>query len=343
MAINEKKLDEAMALLAEVLLLPNISKQDIQQVAGIAEYEIEEKSKKADELVPELAHVAGWKKETYGNGIMSIPEVIDTLKVETVEKYINWRYKPSNLIVSGAGLDHAKLKDATEKYFGQWKGSDVDFSVPKVEYCGGFLEVPDDSNELFHCGIAWKGVSLSQDEAFPLAVLQLLLGGGSAFSAGGPGKGMYSRLYTNILNRYHWVESAKVFNFPHKDDGIFGICGSSIPSQSSNLIKVLLNEMVNSDKQIKPDEFQRAINQAKSTLLMGLESRIIQVEDMARQIQCLGKKMALSEVIGRLDSVKPQDLTSVKEKIFSSNPTIVTYGNLSYKPAIDSMIRKLSK
>lgn len=37
----------------------------------------------------------------------------------------------------------------------------------------------------------------------PITLLQTLMGGGSMFSAGGPGKGMYSRLYnvTPILNR----------------------------------------------------------------------------------------------------------------------------------------------
>lgn len=29
----------------------------------------------------------------------------------------------------------------------------------------------------------------------PITLLQTLMGGGSMFSAGGPGKGMYSRLY----------------------------------------------------------------------------------------------------------------------------------------------------
>ena len=38
-------------------------------------------------------------------------------------------------------------------------------------------------------------------------MLQNLLGGGNSFSAGGPGKGMYSRLYREVLNRFHDVET----------------------------------------------------------------------------------------------------------------------------------------
>ena len=40
-----------------------------------------------------------------------------------------------------------------------------------------------------------------------MTVLQYLLGGGGAFSAGGPGKGMHSRLYTRVLNKYPWVHN----------------------------------------------------------------------------------------------------------------------------------------
>lgn len=34
------------------------------------------------------------------------------------------------------------------------------------------------------------------------------MGGGTSFSAGGPGKGMYTRLYQNILNRFPYVQAS---------------------------------------------------------------------------------------------------------------------------------------
>jgi processing peptidase subunit alpha len=44
--------------------------------------------------------------------------------------------------------------------------------------------------------------SHKEEHAFVAAcVLSQLLGGGGSFSAGGPGKGLYSRFYTNVLNR----------------------------------------------------------------------------------------------------------------------------------------------
>ena len=40
-----------------------------------------------------------------------------------------------------------------------------------------------------------------EDSLVKFCVMNSMLGGGGSFSAGGPGKGMYTRLYTNVLNR----------------------------------------------------------------------------------------------------------------------------------------------
>ena len=66
---------------------------------------------------------------------------------------------------------------------------------------------------------------------FTFAVLNTLLGGGGSFSAGGPGKGMYSRLYTNVLNRRHWMFSSAAFNHSYADAGLFCIHSSAHPRE----------------------------------------------------------------------------------------------------------------
>lgn len=61
----------------------------------------------------------------------------------------------------------------------------------------------------------------------------MLMGGGGSFSAGGPGKGMYSQLYLNVLNQYHWVYHAQALNHPYSDTGLFCMFGSSHPTHVS--------------------------------------------------------------------------------------------------------------
>ena len=70
------------------------------------------------------------------------------------------------------------------------------------------------------------------------------MGGGGSFSAGGPGKGMYTRLYTNVLNRYHWLYSATAYNHTYIDTGLFCIHASATPSHVREMTEVIVHEMV---------------------------------------------------------------------------------------------------
>ena len=65
------------------------------------------------------------------------------------------------------------------------------------QFNAGPLPVP----KLGHMALGLKSVSYSDPYFIPACVLNIMMGGGGSFSAGGPGKGMYSRLYTNVLNK----------------------------------------------------------------------------------------------------------------------------------------------
>lgn len=60
---------------------------------------------------------------------------------------------------------------------------------------------PSGLPELSHVVIGLEGCSHQDPDFIAMCVLNMMMGGGGSFSAGGPGKGMYTRLYTNVLNR----------------------------------------------------------------------------------------------------------------------------------------------
>ncbi len=112
----------------------------------------------------------------------------------------------------------------------------------------------------------------------------MLLGGGGSFSAGGPGKGMYTRLYTNVLNRHHWMYSATAFNHAYADAGLFCIAASGPPTKLGETVRIIVAEMTRLTQEIGDEEFNRAKKQLTSMLLMNLEARPVIFEDVARQV-----------------------------------------------------------
>ncbi|EEH21191.2 hypothetical protein PABG_03422 [Paracoccidioides brasiliensis Pb03] len=198
-------------------------------------------------------------------------------------------------------------------------------------YTGGFLSlapIPPPANPahpaLSHIHVAFEALPISSPDIYALATLQTLLGGGGSFSAGGPGKGMYSRLYTNVLNQHGWIESCMAFNLSYTDSGLFGISASCIPSRISAMVEVICKELhaLTTESRfsaLQPAEVNRAKNQLRSSLLMNLESRMVELEDLGRQVQVHGRKVGVHEMCARIDALTVEDLRRVAKQVFGGH------------------------
>ncbi|KAK5997584.1 Alpha-MPP [Cladobotryum mycophilum] len=171
-----------------------------------------------------------------------------------------------------------------------------------------------------HIHLAFEGLPVASDDIYALATLQTLLGGGGSFSAGGPGKGMYSRLYTNVLNQHGWVESCVSFNHSYTDSGLFGISASCLPGYTSSMLDVMCQELraLTLEKGLlglQEGEVLRAKNQLRSSLLMNLESRMVELEDLGRSVQVHGRKVPVREMCRRIENLTVEDLRRVARTV----------------------------
>ena len=202
----------------------------------------------------------------------------------------------------------------------------LDLTTPS-HYTGGFLSlptIPPPLNpalpRLSYIHVAFEALPISSPDIYALATLQTLLGGGGSFSAGGPGKGMYSRLYTNVLNQHGWVESCVSFNHSYTDSGLFGISASCSPRFVSSMLDVICRELQSLGtgtglSALQPGEVRRAKNQLKSSLLMNLESRMVELEDLGRQVQVHGRKIGVKEMCANIDALTVDDLRRVARTV----------------------------
>ncbi|RMZ90352.1 hypothetical protein DV736_g2409, partial [Chaetothyriales sp. CBS 134916] len=196
-------------------------------------------------------------------------------------------------------------------------------------YTGGFLALPKlpvpQNNltiPLSYVHIAFEAVPIASDDIYALATLQTLLGGGGSFSAGGPGKGMYSRLYTNVLNQHGWVENCVAFNHSYTDSGLFGIAGACEPGRVGHMIDVMCRELQaltldSGFASLQPGEVNRAKNQLRFSLLMNLESRLVELEDLGRQVQVHGRKVGVQEMCDKIERLTIPDLKRVAKQMLT--------------------------
>lgn len=331
--------------MAETVRAPKLSDLELLETLQTCEYEVQEIGHKADMFLPEVLHAAAYNHNTLGNPLFCPPDRIPQVTRQDVLAYHEKFYQPQNTIIAMVGIDHHKAVQLVSSYLGDWQSlSSSRPDLGMINYTGGEICLPyqppiaGNLPELVHMQIAFETKGLLDDDLYSLATLQKLLGGGSSFSAGGPGKGMFSRLYTQVLNRYGFVENCMAFNHAYIGSGLFGItisCSPDAAHVTSQIIGYELSKLLetNTDKgALNEKEVARAKNQLISSLLMNLESKLAELEDLGRQIQSQGKLTLIDEMIAKIERLTPADLRSVAEKVLTGN--VITKGISSGLPTV---------
>ena len=175
----------------------------------------------------------------------------------------------------------------------------------------------------------------------PLAILQMLLGGGGSFSAGGPGKGMYSRLYTQMLNRYCGLSMLEYFHRNINPKGLVDYLElmpvayrNTLPSLVKLMTSYLSNQLTASLTTI---ELSRAKNQLKSAILMGMESRQMMLESYAQQLTS-DTFIPPRELCKRIDETGEEELKAVaKEMASQMKISVAAYGQIESVPSYNDI------
>ena len=262
--------------------------------------------------------------------------------IDVVRQFHRDHFCGDNIVVSAAGLDHDEAVQLSEKYFGHLPKASASSAVNALrkealvpnKYVGGCRLVDVPNLDFVHVGLGFETGGWHDDDLVPACVLVALLGGGDSFSAGGPGKGMYSRLYREVLNRCGWVESILGVSLIHTDTGCVGIVGSTEPQYAPSLYRVMCDQWLRAASEPVDDmALTRARNRLKSSVLMNLESRLVLGDDMARQVATYGKRESADAVCSRIDAVTTDDLMRVAQRgLKNGNPSVVAYGDLTHIP-----------
>ena len=262
------------------------------------------------------------------------------------------------MVLSAVGIDHQAAVEAALAHFGPQvfpaaASRTAASPRPLCRFVGGDVRTSPDwaaqpasatastaKREFTHLMLGFPTVGWAHDDVVPLCVVDTLLGGGSSFSAGGPGKGMYSRLYLEVLNRHGWVEAANAFSAQLYDSGMFGIYGAAPPDHAGALLETLARQLATLlSRPVSPVELQRARNQLASSVMMNLETRALLCEDIGRQVLNHGKRLDPSELLRRIQSVSPADVQRVMQATLAQPPALAVVGEHESVPSYDALRR----
>ncbi|XP_022919631.1 mitochondrial-processing peptidase subunit alpha [Onthophagus taurus] len=356
-SVYTRGLDDVMQLLSEVTLRPRITEEELEMARQAINFELETLNMRPEQetLLMDMIHMAAYKDNTLGLPKLCPNENIHQIDRNVLFTYLSQHFTPSRMVVAGVGVDHENLVEITQKYFVNekpiWEEDKSLFLAPRnisvdesvAQYTGGILQEECDIPQfasaglpvLCHIMIGLEGCSHQDKDFIAMCVLNMMMGGGGSFSAGGPGKGMYTRLYTNVLNRFHWMYSATAYNHAYTDTGLFCIHASAPPTHLRDMVEVIVKELIGMSGNVSDPELRRAKTQLQSMLLMNLESRPVVFEDIGRQVLATGNRKRPQHFIDEIEKITKEDIIAVARRLLTSQPSVAARGDLRKMPSLE--------
>lgn len=168
-----------------------------------------------------------------------------------------------------------------------------------------------------------------------------LIGSATAFSSGGPGKGMHTRA-VNAMQRNNFVDGVSGVNTHFSDSGLFGITIEGPGSHSQDLYGVLTEELNSLRQPIDEIELNRAKNILKMQVLMAMERSEDRLEEIARNFMTFGD-LTFHQYCEKIDAVTSSDINRVASKVLSGKPTLlVSGGAINLVPGVTDVSRQLN-
>ena len=170
------------------------------------------------------------------------------------------------------------------------------------------------NDDTAHVAIAFESASWTSEYAFPLMLMQIMLG--SFDRKDGLGRNHASRLGQEIGDK-ELAHSVNTFNTSYKDTGLFGVYMVCPDLKADDLMWTVMNNLVRLVHAPSDEEVQRAKLHLKASMLMGLDGHSNVAEDIGRQLLTYGRRMTPAEMFHRIDSITAADIRATAAKFIN--------------------------
>jgi len=312
------------------------------------------KNAKSHDLFNHLSKFDPWASQqenllrtAYGYNTLGMPRLgmeknLDNIDSRMLQQFVMDNITPKKSLIVASGVqNHQEYVDLVKERIGELLPvPEHDFTRQPSKYIGGELrtwaETPNTSITLAFESVPWKSA-----EVPVFYVMNQLIGSATAFSSGGPGKGMHCRAVTNLMQKHSFVDGASAVNSHFSDSGLFGMTIEGPGSHSQELMSVLVEELNSLKENIDEVELNRAKNVLKMNILMAMERTEDRLEEIARNYQAFGD-LTFHQYCEKIDAVTSADINAAASKCLSGQPTLlVSGGAINLVPSVTDVARQL--
>ncbi|ORZ25186.1 Metalloenzyme, LuxS/M16 peptidase-like protein [Absidia repens] len=322
---------QAVEILSDILQHSRLDLGAIERERDVILREQEEVEKQMEEVVFDHLHATAFPSEPLGLTILGPKENIQSLTRNDLSNYIQTNYTGERMILVGAGgVDHDRLVDLAEQHFGQLPNvrdaASSKSAMKKAVFSGSEFKLRDNKAAQTHIAVAVEGASWTSPDYFPLLVMQSIIGSWdrSLGATGHIASGLSSMVHNKQL-----ANSFMSFNTSYKDTGLWGLyMVTENTDRIDELLQCTRNEFYRLCTSVTAEEIERAKQQLKAGLLLGLDGSTPIAEDIGRQLLTAGDRMSPKQVEQAVSKVSVDDVRRVATQYLNRDAAIVGIGSV---------------
>ena len=282
----------AIDVLSDILSEPAFDRDELVREQNVIVQEIGAVADTPDDLILEHLQVIAFPDQPLGRSILGTPKTVRSFDGGKLRDYLGRNYRAPDIVVA------ARQAPSTTR--ASWpKSSGV--SEASTARRARSRRSPNSAVALTSRSASWSRFTLRSAcpacrrptrRSTACKVFTRILGGG-----------MSSRLFQEARERRGHCYSIYSFHVPYTDVGMFGLYAGTDAADTSELMRLIVDEIASTIETISEPEVARAKAQMKAGLLMALESSGARIEQLARQMITRGRPVPLDELVQKVESV----------------------------------------
>ena len=327
--IPDYHLELAVDLLADLFTGSRFDEKDIGREKSVILQEIRMVEDTPDDKIHDFFESLFWRGHPLGLPILGTKERIEAFRRDELLHFFQTRYRGRHLVLTAAGnLKHNRFVDLVRRSFGSLLGSSVceRIEVPVARPGNDVLWKELEQVHLLIGSPAPSAVSPERHAAF---LLNSVLGGS-----------MSSRLFQEIRERRGKAYTVGSFLSSYLDAGYVSVFAGTSAASVHEVVQIISSELaqVRADG-LRAEELQRAKDQRKGNILLGLETSDSRMSRIAGNEIYFGRDVPLEEVATGIDAVSNADIVRVAARLFQPASLALTILGPVVADGLDEVLR----
>ncbi len=297
------------SLLAEIVTRPAFAEAELAKEKEVVAEEIRSTDEDPDSKASNLMLAALYPEQPMGAPVVGSLDSVSRMKAGGLRSLYRERYNSGTGVAIAVGdVMHEELCQALAEKTSTWQPGSAPGRKPAV--CSEphvLAETRQELSQVYMC-LARPAFPYPDPRRYALSILNTAFGGGIS-----------SRLFQRLREDEGLVYSVSSFVELHGDSGILGVYFVADRKKLERCVTVLEQEisLLRRDR-LSREEFERARNMTKSSVLLGLESSTSRMVRLAQTHHMLGRLVTVDETLAAYNRLKLDEVNELVDELLDT-------------------------